>query len=117
LIKGVAHSQFGGGLKSKIGVAETIPKSLGGGSATPIWLGSWFGHPRLAGLGCLDRPWGWLSHLSFVFLQPSFLNIFNFSLIFKFYKFYFILIEYMTCDKFIIRIFRQNNSFRHYLIV
>jgi hypothetical protein len=40
--------------KSKIGVAETPLKSLGGGSATPIWHGGWLNHPY--------SPWGWFSH-------------------------------------------------------
>jgi hypothetical protein len=41
--------------KSKMGLAETTPKSHG---ATPVWPGGGFGHPRLADLGSLGHPRG-----------------------------------------------------------
>jgi len=48
--------------KSKMGLAETTPKSHG---ATPVWPGGGFGHPRLADLGSLGHPRG--STLTFFF--------------------------------------------------
>jgi hypothetical protein len=71
-----------------LGVVEPTFRPNGGGRAT---------------LKALEggSPWGWLPSYIF-FFQFFFLNIFNFYLIFKFYYF---LIENMTRDKGIIRIF------------
>jgi hypothetical protein len=41
---------------AKMGVAETTPKCLRGGSVTPVWPGSEFGHPKPADLGVVKPP-------------------------------------------------------------
>jgi hypothetical protein len=46
-------------LKSKMGLAETTPKSLRGGSVAPVWPGGGFGHRRLDRLA-MAKPPPWL---------------------------------------------------------